>query len=269
MALDQKAENLFISRIQQANMNGSIFGGHVVCQSLLACSHTLDSETLSAHSMHAYFLRSGNPELPVEYHVDPVRDGRSFSFRQVKAIQEGKVIFTLGASFQIEEEGLEHQEELPEGAIEQLNQYLYEKERDGEEPKLLSYGNFETVPNLTHSLKSSSAPTRTRGFWFRSTDTIPKGSNYQKAALAYLSDLGPTAVMASAHAKTIYRDLKAASLDHAVWFHSRDINVNEWTYSTLYTSRASGARGIAHGAFFSPDGTMIASSTQEGLIRVR
>jgi acyl-CoA thioesterase-2 len=187
----------------------------------------------------------------------------------VNAVQEDKVIFSMNASFHIEEPGPEHQDLFPEEALALLDQYdkLGSSQTQGE--KRLTYGNFETTPNIREIMTGTLPKSQSRGHWFRATDAVPASVNYQQAALAYISDLGPTGAMVLPHGLSLSRDIQAASLDHALWFHSNDFDIQDWLYCSLHSDRAHGARGLSRGSIFNRDGKLIASLAQEGLIRPR
>jgi len=270
IAVERIDTNQFRSKQQQANFNGAIFGGQVISQALLACSETIADVDRSAHSLHSYFLRSGDPKKPVIYKIDAVRDGRSFSFRQVYALQNDQIIFSMGASFHISEDGFEHQDKLPESALKLLDDYELARSKGTLSDGRFAYGNFEVQPTFQQLIKQhEKTKPSSSGYWFRATDKIPEKISYQKAALAYISDLGPTATIAAPHDYKFASELQVASLDHAVWFHSNSLNLNDWHYYSISSNRSKGARGLARTSIFTKEGELVASSSQEGLVRIR
>lgn len=252
-----------------------VFGGQVVGQALIAAQRTVDPER-HVHSLHGYFVRPGDPNIPIIYEVDRIRDGASFNTRRVLAKQHGKAIFTLSASFQIDENGLEHQIDMPEGLPmpEQLmgdhdlkEEYLHlapagvRKYWEQERP-------IEIKPvSLKHYFsREKLAPSQ--HVWVRARGIVPDDRALQAAILAYLSDMTLLDTSLHPHGRTIFdRDLQVASLDHAMWFH-RPSRLDDWLLYTQDTPSAYGARGLNRGAFYTRDGVLIASVAQEGLIRV-
>ncbi len=252
-----------------------VFGGQVIGQALIAAQRTVEPER-HVHSLHAYFVRPGDPAIPIVYEVDRIRDGSSFSTRRVLAKQHGKAIFSLSASFQIDEGGLDHQMPMPEGLPmpEQLvgdrdikEQYLHmappnvRKYWERERP-------IEIKPvSLTHYFSREKLEP-VQHVWVRARGIVPDDRALQAAILAYLSDMTLLDTSLHPHGRTIFdRDLQVASLDHAMWFH-RPCRLDDWLLYTQDTPSASGARGFNRGALYTRDGVLIASVAQEGLIRV-
>jgi acyl-CoA thioesterase-2 len=226
--------------------------------------------------LHAYFMRPGDPSVPIIYEVDRIRDGKSFATRRVVAIQHGEAIFSMSASFQVEESGFDHQlpmpsvpppEELPsesdlkalfvESAPEPVRRY-WERERP-----------LELRPvDLRHYL-SREPLEPVQQVWIRATGRLPDDPNIHRSVLAYASDMTLLDTSLFAHGRNIFdRDLQVASLDHALWFH-RPFRIDEWLLYNEDSPSASGARGFSRGSLFSRDGRLIASVAQEGLIRRR
>ncbi|HZP21188.1 MAG TPA: acyl-CoA thioesterase II [Bauldia sp.] len=271
--LEPLEENLFRGRSPQVGWQ-RIFGGQVIGQALVAAARTVKGR--GAHSLHGYFMRPGDPEVPIIYEVDRIRDGHSFSTRRVVAIQHGQAIFSMSASFQVDETGLDHQvtmpdvpppEDLPsetevkaaylEQAPPNVRRY-WERERP-----------IELRPvDLRHFLsRDKLAPSQT--VWVRATGRLPDDPDIHRCVLAYASDLTLLDTALFAHGRMIFdHDLQAASLDHAMWFH-RPSRADEWLLYTEDSPSASGARGFTRGSLFSRDGRLIASVAQEGLIRIR
>lgn len=250
-----------------------VFGGQVLGQALMAAAATVDGR--DAHSLHAYFLRRGDFNSPIVYEVDRARDGNHFSTRRVVAIQHGAQIFNLSASFQSAETGLDHQSAMPrvpppedladlerylEGALPLLppaHRRVMEKKRP-----------FEFRPVKPPSFLKPEKAAPVREIWFRAVDRLPDDETLHRSLLAYVSDfhLLDTAMMP--HGVTMFsRKLMMASIDHAMWFH-RPIRVDEWLLYATDSPSASGARGFARGSIFARDGRLVASTAQEGLMRL-
>jgi acyl-CoA thioesterase-2 len=271
--LEPLEHNLFRGRSPQVGWQ-RVFGGQVIGQALVAAARTVDGR--AAHSLHAYFMRPGDPSVPIIYEVDRIRDGKSFATRRVVAIQHGAAIFSMSASFQVEESGFDHQlpmpsvpppEELPsesdlkalfvEKAPEPVRRY-WERERP-----------LELRPvDLRHYL-SREPLEPVQQVWIRATGRLPDDPDIHRSVLAYASDMTLLDTSLFAHGRNIFdRDLQVASLDHALWFH-RPFRIDEWLLYNEDSPSASGARGFSRGSLFSRDGKLIASVAQEGLIRRR
>jgi acyl-CoA thioesterase II len=250
-----------------------VFGGQVLGQALVAASRTVDGRL--CHSLHAYFLRPGDFNAPIVYDVDRSRDGQSFTSRRVVAIQHGAQIFNMSASFQIEESGLEHAATMPDvpppEALSDFAAYgleivdrLPEKVRrffDHRRP--VEFRPVE-LPNYLHPV----ARPPYKHVWVRTIDRVPDDDpRLHRALLAYLSDYNLLDTATQPHATSI-AELQMASIDHAMWFH-RPFRADEWLLYSTDSPSASGARGFSRGSFFSRDGRLVASTAQEGLIRVR
>lgn len=251
-----------------------VFGGLVLGQSLIAAGRTVTDRR--AHSLQAYFLRAGDVKANILYTVERLRDGTSFSARRVTAIQHGRPIFVLSASFQVDEEGVSHQDEMPEvpgpeGLESMLDQYraaqhlLPERMRD----MFTSDRPFDirSVQQIDFS-NPGQQPAR-RDLWLRAHEHLPDDPLIHQALLAYVSDSGLLGTALLPHdVSFLTPGLQMASLDHAMWFH-RPFRVDDWVLYTTQSPSASGSRGLSRGAMFSRDGTQIASVAQEGLIRLR
>ena len=258
-----------------------VFGGQVLGQALNAAVRTVDPER-SPHSLHGYFLRPGDLSRPIIYEVDPIRDGRSFSTRRVVGKQKGEAIFNASISFQIKEAGLAHQYDIPSAIpnhseltsdIDYVTQLA--KTDDTISVKLFRAMNlvfdediaeFRT-PNLKHHLQGGST-SDSYGFWFKFHNAIGDSPITHRTLLAFISDKGlmGTALRAHPISFTTHKII-GASLDHSMWFHS-DIRVDDWVYYHIDSPRSAGARGLNRGSFYNNDGVLIASTAQEGLMRV-
>jgi acyl-CoA thioesterase II len=250
-----------------------VFGGQVLGQALAAASRTVQGRRV--HSMHAYFLERGDVNAPIVYEVDRARDGGSFSTRRIVAIQHGAQIFNMAASFQVPEEGLEHQLPMPEVPPPESLQdveALLEVRRD-ELPagirRLLSYQRpFLIRPTQPEQLLSRGGLQPVKRVWMKAIDRLPDDEFIHLALLAYISDYELLGTATLPHGLPSALGLQMASLDHAMWFHRR-VKVDDWLLFDLESPNTSGARGLARGHVFSRDGVLVASMAQEGLIRQR
>lgn len=250
-------------------MGSRIFGGQVLAQGLIAAGRTVDVAAL-VHSMHAYFLRPGDPEIPILFEVDRSRDGRSFVSRRVVAIQRGKQIFHMSVSFQVEEGGLEHQVDMPDvPAPEDLVSWVevFEPYRDRiswyEQQTALD---FRYVEPVLLEAENPPQPPVWR-VWFRLGGTVPDDHLLHCALAAYASDMILLDTTVRAHGIGWFgQSLVSATLDHAMWFHRR-FRVDDWVLFDLASPSTSGARGLATGSMFTRDGVLAASMAQEGMIR--
>ena len=252
-----------------------VFGGQVLGQALSAAQQTVDPSR-SAHSLHAYFLRAGDIDQPILYHVERTRDGGSFSVRRVTAIQHGQPIFNFSASFQVEENGVEHQ--LPMPAV--------PKPEDVEPTHALPAEELAKLPVKLQRWFGRSGPFEFRHVyprdelnppkrppfqqvWFRLSERVPDNPVLHRALLAYASDFHLIGTTMFPHGISfLQRHVQVASLDHAMWFH-RPFRADEWLLYSCDSPTAQGGRGLARGMIYSEDGRLIASTAQEGLIRLR
>jgi acyl-CoA thioesterase-2 len=264
--------NLFRGNSPQVGWQ-RVFGGQVIAQALVAAQRTVESDRF-VHSLHAYFMRPGDPAVPIVYQVERLRDGASFNTRRVLAIQHGKAIFAMSVSLQVEEEGFDHQIVMPDvpapetllGEKEIKERYLaqapepirryWERERA-----------IEIRPvSLAHYFSNTKLDPR-QDVWVRANGPVPDDRRYQAAVLAYISDMTLLDAALYAHGTSIFdQTLQVASLDHAMWFH-RPCKLDEWLLYTQDSPSASGARGMTRGSLFTRSGVLIASVAQEGLIR--
>ena len=241
-----------------------LFGGQVLAQALIAAYRTVDSAR-TCHSLHGYFLRPGDTERPVLYQVDPIRDGSSFTTRRIKAIQKGEAIFSMDASFQIEETGLSHQMDLeqeitqPENLEDDYEVAKRKGQQTGWSDRKRPF-EIRTVPKIGNNRSA---------VWLRYRDeTKEPGDPQHQFLLSYASDMSLISTAMIPHRKTITGTMQVASLDHALWFH-RPFSVYDWILYTRDTPVAAGARGFTRGSFYNTKGQLIASVMQEGLIRTR
>ncbi|MFD2474048.1 acyl-CoA thioesterase II [Amycolatopsis silviterrae] len=268
--LEKIEENIYRG-VSPAHSSVRVFGGQVAGQALVAAGRTVPEER-RVHSLHAYFIRGGDPSVPIVYEVDRIRDGRSFTTRRVVAVQHGKAIFSLSASFQKDEPGIDHAETMPADvpAPESLPTF----------PELTAgYGlRFSEIPRPIDIRYIGEPPwvTRTTGerpthhrVWMRADGTLADNQLLHVCVLAYASDMTLLDSVLARHG--VYWDVDkvlGASLDHALWFH-RPFRADEWFLYDSTSPSASGARGLATGRFFTRDGLHVATVVQEGLLRVR
>ncbi len=251
-----------------------VFGGQVLAQSVIAASRTVDEGTI--HSLHAYFLRAGDASSPIVYDVDRNRDGRSFKSRRVVAIQHGRPIFTLAASFQLEQDGLEHQLEMPDmPGPEELppGSDIPEDRLKQASPLLRRWlrrtGPFDFRPVQKTDLFHPHPQPPYSNIWFRLTEKIDVPDAMHRALLAYASDFYLVGTATLPHGISFIQDnLTMASLDHAMWFH-RPVRVDEWLLYSCDSPSASGGRGLARGSIYDRNGVLVASTAQEGMMRLK
>lgn len=245
-----------------------VFGGQVAGQALVAAARTIEKG--SVHSLHSYFLRPGDPSIPILYEVDRIRDGRSFTTRRVVAIQHGRAIFNLAASFHVAEAGFDHQALMPEvpepetlpsrAELLKAHPELFPRLwRDRPQPIDIRY-----VTDLPFRHVEGRTPDQM--VWMRANGTMPDDSVKHTCLLAYLSDMTLLDTSIIPHISPYRDDMMNASLDHMMWFH-RPFRADEWMLYTMDSPSASGGRGFNRGMVFAQDGTLIASVAQEGLMR--
>jgi acyl-CoA thioesterase-2 len=275
LALERIEENLFRGQSQDLGW-GTVFGGQVLGQALSAAVHTVPAER-QVHSLHAYFLRPGDVNRPIVYEVDRIRDGGSFTTRRVVGIQGGHPIFNMSASFQIEEEGFDHQDEMPSApppeTLRSDRDQLLELAARLPVPvrgRALAEQPFEvkTVGGVDDLL---TAPPRApiRSMWIRAAGPLPDDPALHRYLLAYASDYGFIGTALLPHGVTwLSPGMHVASIDHVMWFH-QPFRVDEWLLYAIDSPAAHGARGVVRGRIFTKDGRLVASAAQEGLIRQR
>jgi acyl-CoA thioesterase-2 len=254
---------------------GRVFGGLVVGQALGAAQATVPDDR-GVHSMHAYFMRPGRGDVPIEYTVDPIRDGRSFHTRRVVAAQGGEAILSLSASFAREEDGMDHHDPMPEAAppedllnTGQLTAKILHLLPPGAREAIMSEWPIETRPvTIVNPMAPQKRPAH-RQVWFKALSPLPDDPMLHRCLLAYASDSHFLTTAMQPHGVSwMTQGLQVASLDHAMWFH-RSFRLDEWLLYDVRSPSASGARGLVQGRFFDRDGRLVASTTQEGLIRDR
>ncbi|RIX82318.1 acyl-CoA thioesterase [Acidovorax cavernicola] len=254
----------------------AVFGGQVLGQSLRAASLTVGADR-PVHSMHAYFLLPGE-HAPIEYSVDRVRDGRSFTTRHVVARQQDRIIFEMSASFQTVDEGVEHQFAMPgvdgpEGLTSELDQRIALGDRLPEpwrskaiQPHGIEYRRVDPEDLMrpeVRPIENQSA------IWMRAIAPLPDDLTVHRALLAYASDHGLLRAAMLPHGLSFMSgQVRPASLDHAMWFH-RDFRFDDWLLYVVDSPSAGGARGLCRGSIYTRDGRLVASTAQEGMLRIR
>jgi acyl-CoA thioesterase-2 len=271
LGLEQLEVNLFRGESRDVG-SPQVFGGQVLGQALTAASATIEGRVV--HSLHAYFLRRGDFNAPIIYQVDRSLDGHSFSNRRVVAIQHGQQIFNMAASFQIPQEGVDHQigmpsvpppEDLPDMSAppQEVVRHMTERMRQFfAQPRPFMFRPVQTGPEL-------SSPEPARQVWFKTVGQLPHDEALHRCLLAYASDFFLLGTSMLPHQPAINAgQLIMASLDHAMWFH-RSLRVDDWLLYDMRSPSASGARGFAQACVFARDGRLVATIAQEGLLRIK
>jgi acyl-CoA thioesterase II len=272
LVLERIEENIFRGESRDIG-SPRVFGGQVLGQALSAASYTVEGR--KPHSLHAYFLRAGDVNAHIVYDVDRARDGRSFSNRRVVAIQHGRPIFNMAASFQTPEEGLEHQAVMPEVAgpdglpdVREITARMLDKTPEKMRRYFTYERPFEVRPVEPIALVTDAKTAPRQYIWIKANDRLPDDEEIHRNLLAYMSDYQLVATATLPHGiRFELGNVQLASLDHAMWFH-RPFRVDEWLLYSMESPNASGARGLARGEFFTEDGTLVASTAQEGVVRI-
>lgn len=267
-ALDQLIALLSLQRLQDGSCRGAsldigtrrVYGGQVLAQALTAAQQTIpDNRTI--HSLHAYFLREGDHRVPIDYRIEITRDGRSFSTRQVTAIQNDQTIFIAQASFHLLEPGLEYQLAMPDLA----SSLPWDDVAASGRPAASLLARLIAPFDIRPARLSSGGPHH--GVWFKTTHALSDDGNLQRAILAYVSDYGLVRSLLIPHGLQMENaPLRLASIDHGMWFH-RPFRIDDWMLYLCKPLTTSNARGLARGSIYSRDGTLVASTMQEGLLR--
>lgn len=275
LALERIEVNLFRG-VSPEDGPGRIFGGQVIAQSLLAAYETVEDRV--CHSLHCYFIRPGDPRIPILYEVDRSRDGGTFTTRRVIAVQNGKQIFNLAASFQVEEKGFEHQAPMPDVP----GPESYAAEADAQKAKILEGASEEMRRMMNRPRPIEMLGRDNYGFgrrprpgepksdtWMRAVAPIGDEARMHQVILAYASDMNLLSTAMRPHGVAWQTPgLQSASLDHAMWFH-KPSNFNDWHLYTQDSPSASGGRGFVRGAIYDAKGELVASVAQEGLMRLK
>ncbi|MGF1758398.1 acyl-CoA thioesterase II [Photobacterium sagamiensis] len=279
--LNELLNLLHLERLEQGLFRGQsehlglpqVYGGQVIGQSLSAAKETVDSQR-HVHSFHSYFLLPGDPEKPIIYDVEKLRDGRSFSTRRVKAIQNGRPIFYLTASYQAEEDGFNHQSTMPDVAgpdglasekelVQSIAHHLPQQAVD-------TFGRdrpIEVRPvTVINPLKPQAAEPK-QYLWIKANGEMPDDPRIHQYLLAYASDWGFLVTALQPHGVTLLTPkMQVATIDHSMWFH-RPFRLDEWLLYAIDSPSASGARGLVRGEIYNQKGELVASAIQEGLMR--
>jgi acyl-CoA thioesterase-2 len=273
--LDLETIEVNIFRGQSPDENRQrVFGGQVLAQSLYAAYQTVPEDRV-LHSMHGYFILTGDISMPIIYEVDRIRDGGSFTTRRVNAIQNGKAIFSMISSFQSSQEGFNHQITMPNVPppdtlvsdlvlIEAFKDKAPDFYKNFSHPRPLEFRPVERINPLKPQKQQPF-----RHVWIKANGNLPNNLRLHQIILAYASDYNLLGTATLPHLDTVsLNDLFMASLDHAMWFHE-DFRIDQWLLYALDSPSASNSRGFTRGNFFTEDGKLIASVVQEGLIRVK
>ena len=250
-----------------------VFGGQVIGQALVAATRTVENRP--AHSLHAYFMRTGDPSIPIIYEVDRIRDGKSFSTRRVVAIQHGHAIFSMSVSFHGEETGVEHQIPMPEvtppDALPSESELIEKYMENAPEPIRRYWRRdrpIEVRPVDPDSYVGRKTGMTDQAVWVRAAGKLPDDPSIHRCVLAYASDMTLLDTSLRYHGRSVFDpDVMAASLDHGMWFH-RPFRADQWLLYVQDSPSASAARSFNRGSLFTADGTLIASTAQEGLVRI-
>jgi acyl-CoA thioesterase-2 len=274
MDLERLEVDLFRGQSPENETNQRVFGGQVIAQSLVAAYRTVDTETRTLHSMHAYFIRPGDPSIPIIYEVDRSRDGGSFTTRRVVAIQHGKQIFNLAASFHKQEEGWHHQHDMPDvPKPEELENRIEHRQRivdriperyrkDWLRARAVEIREVDPLDPVTPEKTND-----VQHLWFRVARPIDEQPWLHHCLMAYASDMALLGTGNRRHGVSwMSGELMSASLDHAMWFHA-PIKFDDWHLYTMDSPYAGGARSFNRGSVFTRDGQLVASVAQEGLMR--
>lgn len=272
LKLERIEDNIFRGESRDIG-SAQVFGGQVLGQALTAASYTVERGTV--HSLHAYFLRRGDVNAPIVYQVDRARDGRSFTNRRVVAVQHGRPILNMAASFQVPESGFEHQVDMPQvpgpeglrdvtdiptDVLDRLPAKMH-RFLTGKRP-------FKFRSVETYDLLRPEKHPPVRHIWLKTLDRLPDDDHLHRNLLAYVSDYHLLSTATLPHGLQFAQgNVQMASLDHALWFHD-DFRVDDWLLYAMDSPQSGSARGLTRGQLFSRDGRLVASTAQEGLIRV-
>ena len=274
--------NINLERVDELNFRGTsldmplpvFFGGQVLAQTLRAGMHTVDQRRI-AHSMHAYFLSPGDVKQEIIYEVEPIRDGSSFTTCRVVAKQKDKLMLNATISFQIREEGFEHQIDMPDNVPppESLENDADRNKRLGSKYGLLRNSRLPRNTDFRSvnppDEKNLVAMEPIQGYWVKFNDNLVADTGVHQSLLAYVSDLNIMSTGIRPHyASMDVKQFQGASLDHSLWFHA-DFRVDQWLYYHMDSPRAAQGRNFSRGSFYTREGVLVASSAQEGMMRLR
>ena len=273
LSLEKIKDYNFIGQNYQTTW-GRVFGGQVLGQALYAAYQTVPKDRI-VHSMHGYFILAGDINVPINYQVDDIRDGKSFTTRRVVAFQNGKAIFNMAASFQLNQDGVNHQKSMPnvltpDLLLTDLQQAIPLKDIDPNRYNRLIKSHpqifeFRPVEKATFLQTRNSLPKA--HVWFKTKEKVNVSIPFQHQLLAFASDYSLLLTATLPHREKLFeKKIFYASLDHAIWFH-RGFKIDDWLLYSMESPSASNSRGFTNGSIFNQQGEMIASVTQEGLIR--
>ncbi|MEZ4743233.1 MAG: acyl-CoA thioesterase II [Bdellovibrionota bacterium] len=273
LSLEKKSHDTFVGLSEDLGLP-AIFGGQVLGQSLVAAWETVDNWL--PHSLHAYFLRPGDAQKPIEYRVDRIRDGGSFCTRYVTACQNGQVIFNLSSSFKSKEEGLQHQDSAPsvpgpEGLLSEQDIAKQYADRLPEKMRLKFTQQRPIEVRVIDPVDPFNPHRRpaTKYSWFKAIDKLPNDPKIHYALLAYASDFGLALTSLLPHGQSfIDKNMHVTSIDHAIWFH-QEFHLDQWLLYSKDSPSAANGLGFNRGQVYSQDGRLVASVSQESLIRKR
>lgn len=273
LTLEQLDLNLFRGQSMDIGTK-RVFGGQVLGQSLAAANQTVEDGTV--HSMHAYFLRAGDHNAPIIYEVDRQRDGRTYASRRVVAIQHGRPILNMAASFQKAEEGLNHQAQMPEvpepETLKDIGEYRRDylaKMPEANMPRFARLEKpFEFRPVQAPPFLSPEDGEPSYQMWFRTSEQLPDDDDLHRNVLTYVSDYSLISVATRPHSQQLSRgQFQMASLDHAMWFQ-RPFRVDDWLLYVIESPSATNGRGLTQGRIYQRDGSLVAVVAQEGVMRI-
>jgi acyl-CoA thioesterase-2 len=271
--LETLEQNLFRGLSPQAGWQ-RVFGGQVIGQALVAAYRTIEDR--AAHSLHAYFLRAGDPKVPIIYEVDRIRDGGSFSTRRVVAIQHGQAIFSMAASFHKHEEGLSHQAKMPDvpqpealPSEAELKEHLIGRMPEPLKAYWQRERPIEIRPVDLSRYTSPGKRTASQQVWIKANGELGDNLALNQCVLAYASDFTLLDTALIAHGRFVFDPtLMLASLDHAIWFH-RNFRIDDWLLYSQDSPSSAGGRAFCRGTLYTRSGELVASTAQEGLVRER
>jgi acyl-CoA thioesterase-2 len=273
LSLEAIEVNIFRGQ-NESGSRARLFGGQVAAQAFTAASRTVEDRT--AHSLHGYFLRAGDPSVPIVFNVDRIRDGGSFATRRVVAVQHGQAIFNMSVSYHKHEEGYEHEDPMPDAPDPESLPTWEQRMADVADKMPSQAMNWMTAERPIeyrspehHGMFASEPASGPNPVWLRANGQLPDDPLLHQTLFVYASDMGMVSNIHRPHRKAgqfFFRDVMMASLDHAVWFH-RDFRIDDWLLYTQQSPIAAGARGFATATLYKRDGTRVATVTQEGLMR--
>ena len=272
LKLEKIEENIFRGQSQDLGF-GNVYGGQVLGQALSAAYQTVPAER-GVHSLHAYFLRPGDAKKPIVYNVDCIRDGKSFTTRSVIAIQNGRAILNMAASFQVAETGFDHQDAAPQPAgpegitsERELALKVADQIPESIREKILCKKAIEIRPVDPINPFAPEKRMPLRYAWFKAVGRLPDDPMVHQYMLAYASDFGLAITSLYPHGQSFWQpQMQVASLDHAMWFH-RDFRMDNWLLYVMESPNAGKSRGLSRGQIYTQEGKLVASVVQEGLIR--